>query len=105
MRHEIVILSVDLKHDSFAVSEFEKVAVENLRACGVQFEILMEFDDGAGSQYKFANTFEDISKSSSRLSVVVIRVYFGSGHGKDHTAVVKQYVCSNSGCRGNVNTS
>ena len=96
MRHEIVVLSDDLKHDTFAVASFEKVAVAELQACGVEFEVLIEFDDGAASQYKCINSFEDISKSVSRLGVKVKRAYFGAQHGKGQsdgaTAVVKSSV-------------
>ena len=96
MRHEIVVLSDDLKHDTFAVASFEKVAVAELQACGVEFEVLIEFDDGAASQYKCINSFEDISKSVSRLGVKVKRAYFGAWHGKGQsdgaTAVVKSSV-------------
>ena len=101
-RHEIVMISDDLRHDTYAVREFEKKALQVLKQDGVIVRAVIEFTDGSASQYKSRKTFEDISKSSIDLDVSVKRAFFGSRHGKGPsdavTAVVKsaarRAVCS-----------
>ena len=95
VRNELVMLSDDLKHDAFAVTTFEKIAVDALKL-HTKFDLVVEFDDGASSQYKSFRSFEDISKSMSRFGVKIVRAYYGSRHGKGPsdgvTAVVKRAV-------------
>lgn len=95
-RREIVFLTDDLKHDSHSVRQFEKMVVGLLKQ-DIEFDVLIEADDGAASQYKSCNSFEDISEGPDRLNIQKLkRIFFASHHGKGPsdgvTGVVKSFV-------------
>ena len=72
----------DLKHDSFAVSEFEKVAVQHLRDNGTEVHTIHQWTDGCAAQYKCRHSFSDISQAESKINAKLTRNYFETSHGK-----------------------
>ena len=82
MRHSIVIVSSDLKHDFHAANCFISKAVEVLQSDSVPIEKLIVFSDGAPGQYKNKSAFCDCSFAVKDIGFKMERHYFGSRHGK-----------------------
>lgn len=81
-RESAVMLSDDINHDTYAVSHFRRRLIEHLRTQGILVSLLIEWCDGAPSQYKNASAFLDLLDASNRLDVSIIRCFYGSEHGK-----------------------
>ena len=76
---EIMILSNDLKHDSFAVNTFVEKALRHLRENKVTIKRLIMWSDNCGPQYKSCKVFDAVSKYED---IPVMRNYFCAKHGK-----------------------
>ena len=76
---EIMILSNDLKHDSFAVNTFVEKALRHLRENKVMIKRLIMWSDNCGPQYKSCKVFDAVSKYED---IPVMRNYFCAKHGK-----------------------
>ena len=76
--HEIVCISDDLKHDAYAVREFEIHAIKLLRQHGVQVDSFYEWCDNCSSEFKSKSPFFLLSL----MGVRIIRSYWGENHGK-----------------------
>ena len=76
---EIMILSNDLKHDSFAVNTFVEKALTHLRENKVMIKRLIMWSDNCGSQYKSCKVFDAVSKYED---IPVMRNYFCAKPGK-----------------------
>ena len=79
VRDEIMILSNDLKHDSFAVNTFVEKALTHLRENEVTIKRLIMWSDNCGPQYKSSKVFDAVSKYED---IPVMRNYFCAKHGK-----------------------
>jgi len=77
--HEITIFSEDLHHDSWAVKEFTKIALDCLRELRMQVDKVIRFSDNCAGQYKSCHAFAMFSQEDIRLVVS----YLGSKHGKN----------------------
>ena len=76
--HEIVCISDDLKHDAYAVREFEIHAIKLLRQHGVQVDSFYEWCDNCSSEFKSKSPFFLLFL----MGVRIIRSYWGENHGK-----------------------
>ena len=97
IREYIIILSNDLKHDAHAVHRFQQVAYEHLQQRrGVDIQTVIEFSDGAFSQFKSKTPFRDLSESVGDFGFQIQRNFFGSRHGKNDSdgaaGVIKRLV-------------
>ena len=77
----IIAITEDTKHDSFAVSTFEKVALDHLQK-KTQVTRLHEWTDGCAGQYKGATAFANISLFPNDFGIPVVRNFFETSHGK-----------------------
>ena len=73
---KIIHFTSDLKHDDYAVKEFERKTIEHLKANNLMIECIYEFN--CPSQYKSKIPFRILSKSS----IPIMRNYFCKKHGK-----------------------
>ena len=78
VRDEVMILSSDLKHDSFAVNSFIDKALAHLKAKNVPVKRIVMWSDNCGPQYKSCKVFDSVSKQE----IPVQRNYFCARHGK-----------------------
>lgn len=78
VKHEVICISEDLKHDSSAVKAYEDVALEVLRESRIDVRRVIQFTDNAGAQYKCCAAFSILSKRNIPFE----RHYFGQQHGK-----------------------
>ena len=76
---EVMILSNDVKHDSFAVNTFVEKALTHLRDNKVTIKRIVMWSDNCGQQYKSHRVFDDVSKYED---IPVMRNYFCAKHGK-----------------------
>ena len=76
---EIMILSNDLKHESFAVNTFIEKALTHLRDNKVTIKRLIMWSDNCGRQYKSCKIFDAVSKYED---IPVMQNYFCAKHGK-----------------------
>ena len=74
-----MILSNDLKHDSFAVNTFVQKALTHLRENKVMIKRLIMWSDNCGPQYKSCKVFDAVSKYED---IPVMWNYFCAKHGK-----------------------
>jgi hypothetical protein len=51
VKHPVIAISNDVKHDVFTVKVFEKKAIEVLEEDKVQVTEVIKFSDGAAAQY------------------------------------------------------
>ena len=79
VRDEIMIISNDLKHDSFAVNTFVEKALKHLRDNKVTIKRLIMWSDNCGPQYKSCKVFDAVSKYEY---IPIMRNYFCAKHGK-----------------------
>ena len=77
VKHSIVVISNDTRHDAHAVRIYEEKALEVLKK---EFEIteIIKFSDGCAAQYKGKNSFAHLSQSDIKTS----RNYFETSQGK-----------------------
>jgi hypothetical protein len=62
VKHAIVGISEDNKHDADAVLEFEKQALDIVsKDIGIQIKEIHQWTDGCAAQYKEKKSFADIS--------------------------------------------
>lgn len=59
----------DLKHDAYAVSVLEKLAIQHLRSKDVDVHVIHQWTDGCPDQYKGRHSFAAISKSAELYGV------------------------------------
>ena len=78
VRDEVMILSSDLKHDSFAVTSFIDKALAHLNEKKILIKRLVMWSDNCGTQYKSCKVFDAVSKQE----IPVMRSYFCARHGK-----------------------
>lgn len=76
--HEIVCISDDLKHDAYAIREFEIQAIKLLRKHGVQVDTFYEWCDNCSSEFKSRMPFFLLSL----MGVKIVRSFWGENHGK-----------------------
>ena len=67
-----------MRHDGFAVQEFEKRTIQHLKDSKIPVHCIIEFLDNASLQYKSKIPFDTLSKSD----VPIMRNFFGEKHGK-----------------------
>ena len=81
VKHAIIGISKDNKHDADAVLEFEKRAIDIVeRDSGMQVKEIHQWTDGCAAQYKGKKSFADISL---RNQPSVCRNFFETSHGKN----------------------
>ena len=79
VREDFICITPDLKHDHFAVKEFEEGVTFFLETeRGLAIETKTQYTDGCASQYKSVNAFKDIASDTKNVT----RNFFGSRHGK-----------------------
>ena len=79
----IIVISQDLQHDHHVVQAFYEEAMRLLQQeRGLHLEKMIEFTDGASSQYQSKGPFVYISFGESDFAVKRERNFFGSCHGK-----------------------
>ena len=78
VRDEVMVVSADLKHDSFAVSAFIDKALAHLKAKNIPVKRIIMWSDNCGPQYKSCKVFDSVSKQE----IPVQRCYFCARHGK-----------------------
>ena len=75
---EIIHFTADLRHDAFAVEEFEKKTIQHLKSKQVKMKYIYEYSDNCTAQYKSKIPFRILSKST----IPIMRNYFCEKHGK-----------------------
>jgi hypothetical protein len=80
VKHAIIGISEETKHDADLAIAFENKALETLESRGVNIEEVHEWTDGCAAQYKGKKAFADISL---RKRPPVTRNYFETSHGKN----------------------
>ena len=79
IREESIILSDDLQHDAHAVNVFMDVVDKHLKEVrGLEVNKVVQYTDGAASQYKGITAFSYLAKKTTPTT----RNFFGSRHGK-----------------------
>ena len=76
---KIMIVSKDLKHDSFAVDNFVDKALSHLKEKGIPVKRIIMWSDNCGTQYKSCKVFNSMSKLRD---IPVMHNYFCAKHGK-----------------------
>ena len=76
---EIMIVSKDIKHDSFAVDTFVDKALSHLKENGIPVKRVIIWSDNCGTQYKSCKVFDSMSKFKD---IPVMYNYFCTKHGK-----------------------
>ena len=92
MKHVIVGISPDTRHDAHLVKVFEDKAL-NLIAENTNVQTVYEWTDGCAAQYKGKHAFADISLNQTRK---ITRSFFETSHGKgvcDGIGAVVKNVC------------
>ena len=59
---EIMIVSKDIKHDSFAVDTFVNKALSHVKENGIPVKRVIMWSDNCGTQYKSCKVFDSMSK-------------------------------------------
>ena len=79
VKHSVIIISDDTKHDNHCVNEFRKQVINHIKASqNLEFNSIHEWTDGCAAQYKEKSSFADISRSDVELR----RNFFETSHGK-----------------------
>lgn len=78
----MIFLSDDNKHCADAVHHFTTTATQVLKDDGIAFSRVIQFSDGAASQYKNKTAFNDASFGKEDAGCTMERHFFGSRHGK-----------------------
>ena len=74
-----MIVSKDIKHDSFAVDTFVDKALSHLKENGIPVKRVTMWSDNCGTQYKACKFFDSMSKFKD---IPVMHNYFCAKHGK-----------------------
>jgi len=82
VEESILCISADHTHDNHAVQHYVSTAVKHLLEKGINIEKLVQFSDGAPTQYKGKMNFADLSYSYEDFGFQSEKHYFGSRHGK-----------------------
>ena len=82
IKHSFICISDDNKHDHHAVHAFKSMVLKSLQDEGVNITAVVEFTDGAASQYKGKGAFADIAYSEKDFGFTVERVFSETSHGK-----------------------
>ncbi|XP_052806603.1 uncharacterized protein LOC128235851 [Mya arenaria] len=80
VKHAIIGISEETKHDADLAIVFENQAIKLLESRGVKIGELHEWTDGCAAQYKGKKAFADISL---RKQPKMTRNYFETSHGKN----------------------
>ena len=75
---EIIHFTADLRHDAFALEEFEKKTIQHLKSKQVKMNCIYEYSDNCLAQYKSKTPFRILSKST----LPILRNFFCKKHGK-----------------------
>ena len=78
VKHSIICISNDTKHDADAVHVFEARVHDVLQRANIIPRQIHQFTDGCAAQYKGCKAFSDISHSR----VPITQNYFETSHGK-----------------------
>ena len=79
----VIFVTDDQQHDHHAVHTFFTLAVNHLRVeRHLDPTLVLQWTDGAASQYKSKGPFADIAASDVDFGMRVERCFFGSRHGK-----------------------
>lgn len=78
VKHALIAISDDLRHDASAVKHFEQAAVDHLSEQGMQIKSLHIWSDGCAAQYKGKNAFFDLTEQK----IPVTHNFFVTSHGK-----------------------
>ncbi|XP_069141742.1 uncharacterized protein [Argopecten irradians] len=81
VEESFLVISDDHLHDSHAVHHYTKLAVEHLKTKGIRIDKLIQFSDGASSQYKGRTNFADLAYGPEDFCSFE-KHFFGSQHGK-----------------------
>ena len=76
---KIMIVSKDIKHDSFAVDTFVNKALSHLKEKGIPVKRVIMWSDNCGTQYKSCKVFDSMSKFKD---IPVMHNYFCAKHKK-----------------------
>ena len=76
-KEELIMLSDDMDHDTYAVKAFEDKALEHLCEGGMTVMWVIQFIDNCAAQYKSHKPFDILS----HRKIPFERHYFGSQHG------------------------
>ena len=71
-------ITEDLLHDSFVARAGHDAAFKYLAELGIDMDLIFQFCDNCGAQYKSRRPFAELARSP----LEIIRVYFGESHGK-----------------------
>ena len=74
---EIMIVSNDIKHDSFAVDTFVDKALSHLKENGIPVKRIIMWSDNCSTQYKLCKVFDSMSKLKD---IPVMCNYFCAKH-------------------------
>ena len=75
---EMIHFTSDLKHDAYAVEEFERKMIVHLKLKNIILKSIYDYSDNCPSQYKSRIPFRILSKST----IPIMRNYFCEKHGK-----------------------
>ena len=78
MTDEIIHFTSDLKHDAYAVEEFERNTIECLKAKNIMIKCIYKWSDNCLAQYKSRIPFRILSKSNTPI----MQNYFCEKHSK-----------------------
>lgn len=56
VKHSVIVVRNDVKHDAFAVKMYENKALDLLKNEGLKIDVIEKFSDGAAAQYKEKKT-------------------------------------------------
>ncbi|XP_063438626.1 titin-like [Mytilus trossulus] len=79
----IIYISDDLTHDHHGVQHFVGLSIEKLQEeCNGTLQTVIQFSDGAPTQYKNKISFTHCSFSNEDFGIATEKHFFGSRHGK-----------------------
>ena len=83
VKHALIGISDDLKHDFLAVKAFEDAAIHHLQqSTSGGIDTIYEFTDGCAAQYKGRGGFATLSQRPEE-SQLICRNFFETSHGKN----------------------
>ena len=82
LKHALIGISDETRHDSFVVRMFENAAFEVLCKKVPNIKRVHQWSDGCGVQYKAKTAFAIISQRATDGTIQVRRNYFETSHGK-----------------------
>ena len=74
-----MIVSSDIKHDSFTMDTFVDKALSHLKENGIPVKMIITWSDYCSTQYKSCKVFNSMSKFKD---IPVMHNYFCAKHGK-----------------------